>query len=86
MGETGIKAIAVEIDVRNKGQINKMKEKVIETFDKIGVLVKNAGIAEHVNVGIIGYYDWLNVMDIDSNSLFLVSQAIGNIMVKQKEG
>lgn len=86
MRKYGVDAIAVKTDVTDKAQVDKMTEEVMNHFGHIDILVNNAGIAVHEKAEDMEYDDWLKVMDVNLNGVFLVSQAVGRIMIKQKSG
>jgi NAD(P)-dependent dehydrogenase (short-subunit alcohol dehydrogenase family) len=82
----GVKVLPVRVDVTNPGQIDEMVSKVMDKFGRIDVLFNNAGIAIHGSI--IGYKleDWHKQMEINVTSIFLVSQAVGKVMIEQKRG
>jgi NAD(P)-dependent dehydrogenase (short-subunit alcohol dehydrogenase family) len=82
----GVRAIPVQMDVRKEKEIDEMVATVLKTFGKIDVLINNAGICKHINVESMEYRDWLDVIDVNLNGVFLVSKSVGNVMIKQKKG
>jgi NAD(P)-dependent dehydrogenase (short-subunit alcohol dehydrogenase family) len=82
----GVKTLAIKMDVRDKAQIDTMTKKVIDNFGKIDVLVNNAGIAKHIPIEDMGYEQWKELMDINLNGVFLVSQLVGKEMILRKKG
>ena len=82
----GVKALAIKMDVTEKKEIDKMVKTVMDSFGRIDVLINNAGIAKHINAEDMDYQDWLDVINVNLNGVFLVSQAVGRIMIKQKKG
>jgi len=86
MKERGVQAIPIQMDVRDEKEIESMVHTVLKTFGKIDVLINNAGICKHINVEHMEYRDWLDVIDVNLNGVFLVSKAVGNVMIKQKKG
>jgi len=82
----GVKALAVSMDVTNKNEILEMINIVTSEFGKIDVLINNAGICEHVNSEDIEYENWLKVINVNLNGVFLVSQLVGRVMIKQQKG
>src|SRR6266849_1166793 len=71
----GIEAIAIKVDVTQPKQIEQMVNTIIEKFGKIDVLFNNAGIALHIKIEDMDLHDWNKIMDININSVFLVSKA-----------
>jgi len=82
----GVRAIPIQMDVTKEKEIVTMVNTVLKTFGKIDVLINNAGICKHINAENMGYSDWLDVIDVNLNGVFLVSKAVGNVMIKQKKG
>ena len=86
------KLLYVQTDVTNKASIDAMIAQVIATFEKIDVLVNNAGInLPRLLVDEAGKYEldeatWDKVMNVNVKGLFLVSQAAARHMVAQKSG
>ncbi len=84
--KNNIEATAIKMDVRDEEQINFMVKSVLDVFGKIDVLVNNAGICKHVNVESMSYSDWQEVIDINLNGVFKISQAVGREMIKNSKG
>ncbi|MFC1762465.1 glucose 1-dehydrogenase [Planctomycetota bacterium] len=84
--EKGVKAIAVETDVTKPAQVDDMVQTVVGEFGSLDVAVNNAGIANLNNAEDISYDDWLQVIDVNLNGVFLTARAAGKVMIKQKSG
>ena len=82
----GVKSFAIKMDVRDRNQVEKMTSNVINKFGKIDVLINNAGIAKHIPVEEMQYEEWREIMDVNLDGVFLVSQSVGRQMIKQKKG
>jgi NAD(P)-dependent dehydrogenase (short-subunit alcohol dehydrogenase family) len=81
-----IEAIAIQVDVTQPEQVEHMVNATMEKFNRIDVLFNNAGIAMHVKIEDMDFHDWSKIMDVNLHSVFLVSKAVGKIMIKQKRG
>ena len=66
--------------------INSLVSQVMEKEGRIDILVNNAGICLRTPVKDITKTEWQKVMDINLTSLFLLSQAVIEIMIEQKSG
>lgn len=86
MRNEGIEAIAIKVDVTQESQVNSMVGKVMEQFGRIDVLFNNAGIVINEKAENTSFENWKKVMDINLNGVFLVSKAVGNVMIQQKKG
>lgn len=83
--ETGNKAIACKVDVTSVSDVEQMVTDVMDTFGRIDILFNNAGINEHVKFEDMPYDRWVKNMDVNINSMVLVSQAVGKVMIEQKK-
>ena len=63
-----------------------MVSKVLNHFGKIDVLFNNAGITHHEKLEDILFEDWYKVININLNGVFLVSKAVGRVMIEQQKG
>ncbi|MED3383365.1 SDR family oxidoreductase [Bacillus subtilis] len=82
----GVPAISVEVNVTNEKQVEAMVDKVIKTFGQIDILFNNAGIGSHEKVENMTYETWKKQLDVNLNSMFLVSNAVGKYMRAQNRG
>ncbi len=87
----GVKPLAVNLDVTNPKSIKKMVEQVMKKFSKIDILVNNAIFPEIGKIKKIKFEDfpldvWKKGVDVNLTGMFLCSQQIGKIMMKQKKG
>jgi NAD(P)-dependent dehydrogenase (short-subunit alcohol dehydrogenase family) len=84
--QQGVKAIAIQVDVTSEEQVGLMVEKVMEAFGQIDVLINNAGIGARIEIENMSYKDWQRMMEVNMNSVFLVSKAVGKVMMQQRRG
>ncbi|KKI89274.1 short-chain dehydrogenase [Bacillus sp. SA1-12] len=82
----GIEAITIGVDVTNETQVNTMVSEVMNHFGKIDAVINNAGITCLEKAEDMAFEDWKRVMNVNVNGVFLVSKAVGNIMIKQQKG
>ena len=82
----GVKAVPFHLDVTKEQEIDAMIDAVMAQFGKIDVLINNAGICKHINVEKMEYKDWREVIDVNLNGVFLVSKAVGAVMIRQRKG
>ncbi|MEQ6357584.1 glucose 1-dehydrogenase [Lysinibacillus sp. M3] len=84
--DEGIDTLAIKMDVTNEKQVNDMVTKVLNHFGKIDVLFNNAGITIHEKAEEMSFENWNKVININLNGVFLVSKAVGKVMLDQKRG
>ncbi len=82
----GIETMALRVDVTRPEQVEQMVQTIVEKFHTIDILLNNAGIPLVSNAEDTEYSDWQRVMDVNLNGVFLVSKAVGRIMILQKRG
>jgi len=80
----GCRALAIQADVSQKTDVDRMVQTVLETFGNIDILVNNAGI--FIGGGIAGLEEdiWDRVMAVNLKSVFLCCQAVGSHMIANK--
>jgi gluconate 5-dehydrogenase len=78
--------LAVKVDVADEKQVNAMVETIMKTFSHIDILVNAAGLAIRKPADSFPIEEWQQVMDINTRGTFLCCQAVGRIMIKQKQG
>src|SRR5215469_6228014 len=82
----GVRALAVRVDVTERGQLQPALEKVEETLGPVSILVNNAGMS--VVAGVLDQTpeDWDKVIETNLNACFLLSKLAAQSMVKQRQG
>ena len=63
-----------------------MVDEVVGQFGRIDVLFNNAGIAQWVNAEEMSLEDWKRIMSVNLDSVFIMSKAVGKIMIRQQRG
>jgi len=87
--EAGGDSIFIETDVTNTSQIKKMVEETIGTFGRIDILVNSAGVnleASRRPLAEIPEEVWNKTLDVNLNTIFLISKHVIPYMVEQKNG
>jgi NAD(P)-dependent dehydrogenase (short-subunit alcohol dehydrogenase family) len=81
-----VEVFVIKTDVTNSEDIDNLVDAVMKKFKRIDILFNNAGICIHQKAEEMSYENWLKVMNVNLNSIFLMSQKIGKIMIGQKKG
>ena len=73
-------------DVSKREEVKKLVEFTIKRFGKIDILINNAGISQTKLFTDITDEDWNNMLNIDLNSVFYMTQEVIPYMIHEKEG
>ncbi|WP_411334014.1 2-dehydro-3-deoxy-D-gluconate 5-dehydrogenase KduD [Metabacillus indicus] len=84
--ETGRKAVSFVADLSSRKSVKGVIAGCIKTFGTIDILVNNAGTIKRSPVLDYKEEDWDEVMEVNLNSLYLLSQEAAKVMVEQKSG
>jgi NAD(P)-dependent dehydrogenase (short-subunit alcohol dehydrogenase family) len=79
-------AIPIQCDVTQKDQVEAAVARTLQEFDKIDVLVANAGIGDRAPAEEMTFEQWERVMAINLTGVWLFDQAVGKHMVERGEG
>ena len=82
----GRKAIQLKADLLNFESIDIVAKSAIDEFGKVDILINNAGIIRRTPAIDFPEKDWDDVMNINSKTVFFLSQAVAKDMLKRKYG
>ena len=82
----GGRCLAVEADLTNGDDVERMVAQIVDRFGRIDILVNNAGRNVRKPALEITDAEWDTVVDINLKAVFFCTQAVGRIMVAQKSG
>jgi 2-deoxy-D-gluconate 3-dehydrogenase len=80
--EFGVRALGVQVDVRQEEQIHAMVAKARDAFGRIDILVNNAGINIRKMPQELSIDEWDEILEINLRSAFLCSKAAYPVMKK----
>lgn len=86
ISETGQQANCFQADLSNREAVKQIVVKCVATYGKVDILVNNAGTILRSPLEAYKEEDWDHVMEVNVNSLYLLSQEAVKVMVKQKSG
>jgi len=82
-----IKVLALQFDVRNKDEVEKVIGNLPEEWKSIDILINNAGLAvgfDHIQNG--NTEDWDRMIDTNVKGLLYVTRAVAPLMVARNKG
>jgi len=82
----GVRCLTVKTDVTDEAAVHTMVKKVVNEFGHIDVLVNNAGSGRGGPAETLSLEDFEWVMKLNFTSQFIVSKAVGKVMLKQGNG
>jgi 3-oxoacyl-[acyl-carrier protein] reductase len=82
----GGEAIALQADVSQADQVTALIGTIMEKWGRIDILVNNAGITRDTLLLRMKPDDWQAVINLNLTGVFLCTQAVSKIMLKQRSG
>ncbi|KAB8312806.1 2-dehydro-3-deoxy-D-gluconate 5-dehydrogenase KduD [Erwinia endophytica] len=82
----GRRFLSLKADLGDTRCIDGLLEKALAEFGKINILVNNAGIIRREDAISFSEKDWDDVMNLNSKSVFFMSQAVARQFIKQGQG
>lgn len=84
--KNGGRAICVQADVSNVGNVKRLVSTVLDSFGRIDILVNNAGVMFPEDFLAASEQVWDETIDINLKGAYLCSKEVAPIMIKQKKG
>ncbi|WP_422122039.1 SDR family oxidoreductase [Planococcus sp. X10-3] len=82
----GVNALAMKCDVTNEQDVEDVVRKTVEEFGTVDILVNNSGATWGAPAEKMPLEAWQKVMNVNVTGTFLMSRAVGQVMIKQKSG
>ena len=82
----GYLALAVQADIRDSGQVQRMVDMVSNTLGDVDILINNAGIAQQKLFTDITDEEWHNMFAVHVDGTFYCTRAVLPVMIRQKQG
>lgn len=86
LAEMGVEAESHRLDVSSFEAVDSLFKEIVSRFEKIDVLVNNAGITRDTLLMRMSEDVWDSVIRVNLKSVFNCTQAVVRPMVKQREG
>lgn len=84
--ETGCRAEFFQADLSDRAAVKQIAAECVSRYGRIDILVNNAGTILRSPLLEFKEQDWDTVMEVNLNSLYLLSQEAAKVMVEQKSG
>lgn len=82
----GRKVTFFQADLEQKESINNIVNGCLDEYGKIDILVNNAGTIRRSPLLEYTEKDWSDVIDLNLNSLYFLSQEVAKVMAEQRSG
>lgn len=86
IADQGGEAMAVQADVSDADQVQNLVTETRNQWGQIDVLVNNAGITRDTLLLRMKVEDWQSVINLNLTGVFLCTQAVSKMMLKQRQG
>lgn len=83
---SGGNAIAVTLDVTDRGGVERMVSEVTGRLGPVDVLVNNAGVCYHNPAAEVPEDEWMDVFDVNVHGLWNCAQIVGRRMIEDGGG
>ncbi len=84
--EHGVKTLALSCDVTNDEQVQQVVDQTVQEFGNIDILINNSGASWGAPALEMPLEAFQKVMNVNVTGTFLMSQKVGEVMVKQQSG
>lgn len=82
----GVKGLGIEADLSDHSKLEQAFNEALELTGHIDILVNNAGIIRRTPAKDHSEKDWLDVINLNLNTVFLLSQIAGRHMIERGSG
>jgi NAD(P)-dependent dehydrogenase (short-subunit alcohol dehydrogenase family) len=82
----GRRALALSCDVRDAAQVDAVVAETLREFGRIDLLVNNAGYRVRAPLDQLPREEWDAMVGTNLTGVFLCSQAVGRVMIRQRAG
>lgn len=82
----GVQAEQIQADLSDETVLQGVVDQAIGFFGSIDILVNNAGIIRRTPAVDHGWKDWHDVVDLNMNTVFFLSQLVGKHMIERGSG
>ena len=73
-------------DVSKKIQVQSMVTEILEQWERIDILINNAGVEPHASLLEMDAWDWQRTLDVNLSGAFYTTQVVARVMREQGGG
>ena len=84
--ELGHEAIAVEADIGDIDDINRVVDEALNAFGRIDILVNNAGVTRHAGIMDLTPENWDRIHRVNARGVFFCLQRVAREMIDRGDG
>lgn len=82
----GARVLALDCDVRDSAQVERMVAAAVQQFGRIDVLVNNAGLSGYNDVVNMSDEEWDDMLATNLRGVFVCSRSVAREMIKARKG
>ena len=82
----GRRALSLTANLMEKANIEPVVDATVKKFGRIDILVNNAGIIRRAPLTEFSEKDWYDVINLNQNTVFFLSQMVAKLMIARGEG
>jgi NAD(P)-dependent dehydrogenase (short-subunit alcohol dehydrogenase family) len=82
----GGNALAIEVNVTDVASVDKMVELTLKEFNRVDILINNAGITQPIRTIDMTVEDFEKIIDVNLKGTFICSKAVLKTMIEKKYG
>jgi len=86
VSQLGRRGLAVESDVGDVAAIDAMVRRVAASFERVDVLVNNAGVTRRADIMDLTEADWDRIMRVNAKGVFFCLQRVAREMIPRRSG
>ena len=82
----GNPALAIQADVGDLSDIDRMVKETVDTFGRVDILVNNAGVTRYLNIMDVREEDWDRIHRVNAKGVFFCMQKVAAELIRQSQG
>ena len=82
----GKPSLAIQADVGNLSDIDRMVKETVDTFGRVDILVNNAGVTRYLNIMDVREEDWDRIHRVNAKGVFFCMQRVASELIRQGQG